>query len=61
MLLYRIDGGYKGVDPVGNIACLNVDFLSLHICKSISPKLLAVLHIMPYPMLYLKKALCILA
>ncbi|CAK0742592.1 hypothetical protein CVIRNUC_001407 [Coccomyxa viridis] len=26
-----INGGYKGVDPVGNIACLNIDFLTLHI------------------------------
>ncbi|KAK9902791.1 hypothetical protein WJX75_006160 [Coccomyxa subellipsoidea] len=26
-----INGGFKGVDPVGNIACPNIDFLTLHV------------------------------
>lgn len=29
----RINGGYKGLDPVGNIACPNIDFLTLHVCE----------------------------
>ena len=29
----RINGGYKGVDFVGNIACPNIDFATLHVCE----------------------------
>ena len=29
----RINGGFKGLDPVGNIACPHIDFLTLHICE----------------------------
>ena len=31
--LCRINGGFKGLDPVGNIACPHIDFLTLHICE----------------------------
>ena len=30
----RINGGYKGVDFVGDIACPDIDFATLHVCKA---------------------------
>ena len=49
--MHRINGGFKGVDPVGDIACPDIDFLTLHVCElPIIPGLMPVVPVaLPHP------------